>query len=114
MLLVGCGNQLDLVEILDGLSSKERLRQFVVVDPLASHAILSLNFLMEQQAAINLAYRTLHLRARRCSIPLQQPKTLVDPASQFLVRSACTVEIPPGSYLDISNNVSAPAYRLCC
>ena len=61
----GCA-RIDLI-----LGPEKFVTEVVVVGPLPSEAILGLDFLIDQQASINLSNKTLHLRERGCDILLQ-------------------------------------------
>jgi hypothetical protein len=77
----------------------------VVVSPLTSEAILGLDFLMEQQASIDLTSKTLHLRERGCNIPLQDPTKPLETTDMFPVHAAMTVEVPPRSTLQVAGSI---------
>ena len=79
--------------------------EIVVVSPLTSEAILGLDFLMEQQASIDLTSKTLHLRERGCNIPLQDPTKPLETTDMFPVHAAMTVEVPPRSTLQVAGSI---------
>ena len=78
------------------------MTDIVVVSPLTAEAILGLDFLQEQQASIDLANKTLHLREKGCDIPLRDPTPSHQSSAVQLVRAVRTVEVPPGSSMEIS------------
>ena len=79
--------------------------EIVVVSPLTSEAILGLDFLMKQQASIDLTSKTLHLRERGCNIPLQDPTKPLETTDMFPVHAAMTVEVPPRSTLQVAGSI---------
>ena len=78
------------------------MTDIVVVSPLTAEAILGLGFLQEQQASIDLANKTLHLKEKGCDIPLRDPTPSHQSSAVQLVRAVRTVEVPPRSSLEIS------------
>ena len=78
----------------------------VVVSSLTSQAILGLDCLVDQQATISLANRTLQLKEGGCDIPLEGQPIVGDPITKRYISSASTVEIPPRSSMQIQGTVS--------
>ena len=84
----------------------------IVVHPLTSPAILGLDFLLQQQATIDLPNQTLHLKERGCDIALQQPALLGDGPREFPVQVAATVEVPPRSALLVKGTAAGAGVGL--
>ena len=68
---------------------------FVVVSPLTSEAILGIDFLQAQQAAIDLGQKQLHLRKSGCNISLDIPTSVPSCSNIQPVRITSTVELSP-------------------
>lgn len=94
----GCAN----IELK--LGTEKFSTDVVVVSPLTSEAIIGLDFLMEQQASIDLTSKTLHLRERGCDLPLRDPVVLHETTAEVPVRAAMTVEIPPRSMRQVTGD----------
>ena len=95
-----------------GLGAESFQVEVVVASPLTLQAILGLNFLLQQQATINLASKTLHLAEKGCNIPLQDPAALTDTAVELPVCCAVTVEVPPRSSMQIVGTIPRPVGEL--
>ena len=81
--------------------------EVLVATPLTSPAILGLDFLLQQQATIDLTSRTLRLAERGQSIPLEDPGTGTR-TPKFPISCATTVEIPPRSSMQITCSTTTP------
>ena len=86
--------------------------QVVVVHPLTSPAILGLDFLLQEQATVNLSTRSLHLKERGCDIPLQHPALPSDGPMEYAVAVAATVEVPPRSMMLVEGTAEGVAEGL--
>ena len=73
-----------------GLGSNTFVIDAVMVNPLASQAILGLNFLVEQRATIDLPNCTLRLGERGYNIPLEDPSPPSGLTTKLPVRSTAT------------------------
>ena len=81
--------------------------EVLVASPLTSPTILGLDFLLQQQATIDLASQTLRLAERGQSIPLEDPGTGTR-TPEFPISCATTVEIPPRSSMQITGSTTTP------
>ena len=95
------------------LGGEKFMVEIVVVSSLTSEAILGLDSLREQEASIDLASRRLHLKGKRCNIPLNDPTTAHEHAFEHTVRAARTVEVPPRSMLEVLGNVEDTVVGTC-
>ena len=77
-------------------------------------AILSLDFVQEQKAMIDLAAKTLYLRHRDQNLPLSDllPRPVYE-CSEMPVSVTRTVEIPPQSEMEIMASIQALVEGFC-
>ena len=82
--------------------------EVVVASPLTSEAIIGIDFLLKEQAAIDIPAGRLHLRGRGCDVKLKSPAPVNDQVAHYPVCSAETVELPPRSMMQIMGSVKVP------
>ena len=78
-----------------------------MVSPLTSEGILGLNFLHEQNAVIDLASKTLHMRENGHVMKLGDMKEARNSTSEPQVRAAMTVEVPSRTCLQTTATLTA-------
>ena len=81
--------------------------EVVVVSPLISEGILGLNFLHEQNAVIDLASKTLHMRENGHVMKLGDLKEARNSTLEPQVRAATTMEVPSRTCLQTTATLTA-------
>ena len=82
--------------------------EVVVASPLTSEKIIGIDFLLKEQAAIDILAGRLHLRGRGCDVKLKSPASVNDQVAHYPIGSAETVELPPRSMMQIMGSVKVP------
>ena len=65
--------------------------EVVVASPLTSEAIIGIDFLLKEQAAIDIPAGRVHLRGRGCDVKFKSPAPVNDQVAHYPVCSAETV-----------------------
>ena len=90
------------------LGQKKFDSEVVVASPLTSKATLGTDFLLKEQAAIDLMAGRLYLRRRGCNINLKSFTLVNDQVTHYPVCSPETVELPPRSMMQIMGSIEVP------
>ena len=89
------------------LDNKVYSTEVVVVSPLTSEGILGLNFLHQQNAVIDLASKTLHMRENGHLMKLGDMKEARNSTPEPQVHAATTVEVPSRTCLQTTATLTA-------